>query len=80
MVDVNSTVWIQMANFLVLILVLNFLLFRPVLKIIAERNKKIEESQEEVSSLDETIERKMTQYEEKIRQARAEAALQRDAV
>ena len=80
MVDVNYTVWIQMANFLALILILNFLLFKPVLKIIEKRNKKIEESQEEVSSLDETIERKMAQYEERIRQARAEAALQRDAV
>ncbi|TFG92489.1 MAG: hypothetical protein E4H15_03600 [Syntrophobacterales bacterium] len=80
MVDVNYTVWIQMANFLALILILNFLLFRPVLKIIEKRNKKIEESREEVSSLDETIERKMAQYEERIRQARVEAALQRDAV
>jgi len=80
MVELNSTVWIQMANFLVLILILNFLLFKPVLQIIGKRNKKIEESREEVTSLDETIERKITQYEEKIRQARAEAAIQRDAV
>ena len=80
MVELNSTVWIQMANFLVLILILNFLLFKPVLKIIEARNKKLEESKGEVSSLDETIERKMAQYEERIRQARAEAALQRDAV
>lgn len=80
MVDVNSTVWIQMANFLVLILILNFLLYRPVLKIIEKRNKKIEESREKVSSLEGTIERKMAEYEEKIRQARAEAAIQRDAV
>ncbi len=80
MVELNYTVWIQMANFLVLILMLNFLLFKPVLKIIEERNKKIEESREGIKSLDETIERKMAQYEERIRQARAEAALQRDAV
>ncbi|MDO9515858.1 MAG: ATP synthase F0 subunit B [Syntrophales bacterium] len=80
MVDVNSTVWIQMANFLALILILNFLLFRPVLKIIEKRNKKLEESQEEIASLDETIERKMAQYEERIRQARAEASVQRDAI
>ncbi len=80
MVDVNSTVWIQMANFLALILILNFLLFRPVLKTIEKRNKKLEESQEEITSLDETIERKMAQYEERIRQARAEASIQRDAV
>ena len=69
-----------MANFLVLILILNFLLFKPVLQIIGKRNKKIEESREEVTSLDETIERKMAQYEEKIRQARMEAAVQRDVV
>ncbi|MDD5723060.1 MAG: hypothetical protein PHY29_04885 [Syntrophales bacterium] len=69
-----------MVNFLVLILILNFLLFKPVLKTIEKRNKKIGESQEEVRSLDETIERKMAQYEERIRQARAEAAIQRDAV
>ncbi|MBA7565533.1 ATP synthase subunit b [subsurface metagenome] len=80
MVELNSTVWIQMANFLVLILILNFLLFRPVLKIIEKRNKRIEESKEGVRSLDETIERKMAQYEEKIRQARAEATVQRDKV
>lgn len=80
MVELNYTVWIQMANFLVLILILNFLLYRPVLKIIDKRNQKIEESQEKVRSLDETIERKMDEYEAKIRQARAEAALQRDSI
>lgn len=80
MVELNYTVWIQMANFLLLILLLNFLLYKPILKIIEKRNKKIEKSNEEVRSLDETIERKMVRYEEKIRQARAEAAVQRDAI
>ncbi|MCK4534156.1 MAG: ATP synthase F0 subunit B [Syntrophobacterales bacterium] len=80
MVELNYTVWIQMANFLLLILLLNVLLYKPVLKIIEKRNKKIEESNEEVRSLDETIERKMARYEEKIRQARTEAAAQRDEI
>ncbi len=80
MVDLNYTVWIQMVNFLLLIVILNFLLYKPVLKIIEKRNEKIERSREKVRSLDETIERKMAEYEEKIRQARAEAVLQREAV
>ncbi len=80
MVELNYTVWIQMANFLVLILILNFLLYRPVLKIIEARNQRIEASKEKVRSLDETIERKVAEYEERIRQARTEAALQRDAL
>ncbi|MBW2557610.1 MAG: ATP synthase F0 subunit B [Deltaproteobacteria bacterium] len=80
MVELNYTVWIQMANFLLLIVILNFLLFKPVLKIIEKRNKKIEESDEEVVSLDETIERKIAEYEEKIRQARTAAVAQKNEI
>jgi len=80
MVELNYTVWVQMANFLVLILLLNFLLYKPVLKIIEKRNKKIEESNDEVTSLDETIERKMAEYEGEIRHARAEANVQRTEI
>ena len=80
MVELNSTVWIQMANFLLLIFILNFLLYKPVLKIIEKRNKKIEKSNEEVISLNETVERNIAEYEEKIRQAKADAAAQRDEI
>ena len=80
MVELNSTVWIQMANFLLLIFILNFLLYKPVLKIIEKRNKKIEKSNEEVMSLNETVERNIAEYEEKIRQAKANAAAQRDEI
>ena len=80
MVELNYTIWIQMVNFILLIFVLNFLLYKPVLRIIEKRNKKIEESDEKVKSLNETIEHDMAEYEGKIRQARAEAALQRDEV
>ena len=80
MIELNSTVWIQMANFLLLIFILNFLLYKPVLKIIEKRNKKIEKSNEEVMSLNETVERNIAEYEEKIRQAKADAAAQRDEI
>jgi F-type H+-transporting ATPase subunit b len=80
MIELNSTVWIQMANFLLLIFILNVLLYKPVLKIIEKRNKKIEKSSEEVISLNETVERNIAEYEEKIRQAKAAAAAQRDEI
>lgn len=80
MIDLNYTVWIQMVNFLLLILILNFLLYKPILKIIDKRNKMMEESQEEVRSLQQSVDQKMSDYEEQLRQARAEAASQRDAV
>jgi len=80
MVELNFTVWIQMINFIALIFILNFFLYKPVLKIVEKRNKKLEESDEEVKSLNETIENNMAKYEEKIRQARIEAAVERDKV
>ena len=80
MVELNYTVWIQMVNFILLMFILNFLLYKPVLKIIEKRNKKLEASDEEVKSLNETIERNMAEYEGKVRQARAEAVVQRDEI
>ena len=80
MVELNYTVWIQMVNFILLILMLNFLLYKPVLKIIEKRNKKLEMSDEEVKSLNETIERNMAEYEGKVCQAKAEAVVQRDGI
>ncbi|MBW2630304.1 MAG: ATP synthase F0 subunit B [Deltaproteobacteria bacterium] len=80
MVELNFTVWIQMVNFILLIFILNFLLYKPVLKIIEKRNKKLEMSDEEVKSLNKTIERNMAEYEGKVRQARAEAVVQRDGI
>jgi len=80
MVELNFTVWIQMINFIALIFILNFFLYKPVLKIVEKRNKKLEESDEEVKSLNETIENNMAKYEEKIRQARIGAAVERDKV
>jgi F-type H+-transporting ATPase subunit b len=69
-----------MINFLLLIFLLNILLYKPITKIIDERNKRIEESKGEVESLDQEAEQKIVSYEEKIRQARQEAMNQRNEV
>jgi F-type H+-transporting ATPase subunit b len=80
MIDLNYTMLIQMINFLVLIFILNILLYKPIIKIIDERNKKIEDSKSEVDSLGEQAELKIADYEEKMRQARQEAMSQRNEV
>jgi F-type H+-transporting ATPase subunit b len=80
MIDLNYTMLIQMINFLLLIFILNLLLYKPITKIIDERNKKIEDSKSEVESLDEKAELKIADYEEKMRQARQEAMSQRNEV
>lgn len=73
MVSLDYSLGIQIVNFLVLILVLNLLLYKPILGIIEKRNRKLEDSQAEIGRLQETVEQKMAAYEEKLRLAKAGA-------
>jgi len=79
-VSLDYTVWIQMINFLVLILILNKLLYKPILGIIDRRKKIMEDSDTEVKGLQETAARKMAEYEERLRQAKLAAVDQRNEI
>ena len=73
MVDINLTLFIQMANFLVLIVILNYLLYKPILAILDKRKQRLDESEEEIKRLNQTVEQKAAEYEEKLRQAKQAA-------
>ncbi len=73
MISIDQTLLIQAVNFLVLIFVLNMLLYKPILGIIDRRNRRIVESDEKVKELNKSVEQKMAEYEEKLRQAKLEA-------
>jgi F-type H+-transporting ATPase subunit b len=42
MLEINHTLFIQMGNFLLLLFLLNVLLFRPIRRILAQRNEEME--------------------------------------
>ena len=69
MVDLNITLWIQLANFLVTLVVLNYLLISPIRKIIRKR-KEIEAFVAERQQL-------LDEYESELRKAREAAAIYR---
>jgi F-type H+-transporting ATPase subunit b len=73
MVDIDSTVFIQLVNFLLLIWILNQILYKPILGIMDRRKEILDKAQEEVKSVQETIDRRVAEYEEKIRAAKMEA-------
>ena len=73
MVDINSTVFIQLVNFLLLIWILNQVLYKPILRIMDRRKEILDKAQEEVKTVQETIDRRVAEYEEKIRAAKMEA-------
>ncbi|HRT63154.1 MAG TPA: ATP synthase F0 subunit B [Syntrophales bacterium] len=80
MVDINSTVFIQIVNFLALIFILNALLYKPILQIMERRKGILDAAEEEIRRLQETIDRKMAEYEAKIAQAKSEAMAQRNEI
>ena len=73
MINIDYTIWIQMANFLVLMFILNLLLYKPILGIIDRRKKQIQDAEEEIKRLNREVEERMAAYEEKLRLAKMEA-------
>jgi F-type H+-transporting ATPase subunit b len=62
-----------MANFLVLIVILNYLLYKPILAILDKRKMRLDESEGEIKRLNATVEKKAAEYEEKLRMAKQDA-------
>ena len=73
MISLDATMFIQMANFLLLMAILNLLLYKPILSIIEKRKKRLDDSEEEIRSLNRTVEQKAAEYEEKLRLAKQNA-------
>jgi len=73
-VDIDLTVLIQLALFLLLGLALTRLVFRPYLGLRAERARNIEGVREEAVKLGADSETKLVAYEEQITRTRKEAA------
>ena len=55
---------------LILIFILNILLYKPILSIIERRKKQLEESENEIKLFNESVEKRVAEYEEKLKQAK----------
>ncbi|NPV05810.1 MAG: ATP synthase F0 subunit B [Syntrophaceae bacterium] len=73
MVDIDYTLFIQLVLFLLLIWILNQVLYKPLLRIMERRKEILDKAQEEVKNVQETIDRRVAEYEEKIRAAKMQA-------
>jgi F-type H+-transporting ATPase subunit b len=73
LIEVNFTLLVQLANFLILLVILNSLLFKPVLKVLDERDKFVSESTELQERLGSLTEESDTEYETRILAAKQEA-------
>ena len=80
MISVDSSVFIQMANFVVLIFILNAILYKPIRKILIERKKKIQGYEEGIQALhDDAAESEQT-FQAKIGEAKTEGFQGKEAL
>jgi len=72
---INPTLFIaQLINFLLLIFILRALLYRPIMNLLNERTKRIEESVRDAEKVREQLANARRDYEAEIAKARQEAA------
>ncbi|MGV8081854.1 MAG: ATP synthase F0 subunit B [Syntrophales bacterium] len=77
MIDIDSTLWIQLVNFLILVFILKILLYKPILGIMEKRKQQFDGARDEVRGLHEAVEKKMAEYEEAVRKAKQAAMEQK---
>jgi F-type H+-transporting ATPase subunit b len=76
-INLDITFIFQIVNFLVLMLVLNIVLYKPVRKILADRAAEIAGGHEKAAEVDRDVQEKMTQYETRLREAKIKASEER---
>ena len=78
MISINTTLIIQVINFLILVFILNRLLFRPILKLIKDRTQFFQSTKEEINQLEKEAQELKDKYQSIQNDTRREAARERD--
>lgn len=73
MVDINSWLLVQIANFLVLLVALHFLLFKPVLSIMRERQQTIGGAFTDAKTAQEKVQSLLDQYNTSLAESKQKA-------
>ncbi len=80
MIDINSTLIIQLVNFLVLLIVLNFILFKPIRQIMMEREQGISSALGDAKNAQERMQKLLDDYNVSLAEAKQKAAATYNAI
>jgi len=73
MIDINVTLLWQLANFIVLLIVLNFILFKPIRQVMLEREQGISSAVEDAKAAQERMQSILDQYNTSLAEAKQKA-------
>jgi F-type H+-transporting ATPase subunit b len=74
MIDINVSLLFQLVNFIVLLIALNFILFKPIRKIMQEREQGISSSFGDAKAAQERTRNLLEQYNASLAEAKQKAA------
>jgi F-type H+-transporting ATPase subunit b len=80
MIDINISLFIQLANFIVLMITLNFILFRPVQRIMQEREENIAGAFSDAKAARDRAQSLLEQYNAIMAEAKQKAAAAYNAI
>jgi len=76
-IELNWTIWIQFANFFVLLAVLNVILYKPLREVMKRREETVSGGHDRAQELEGQINEKMSRYQEQLQEARARGSEER---
>ena len=74
MIDINMTLVAQVLNFLILVLLLNHFAYKPIARVLKEREQKIANSIEKAEADEQAAKRTLAKYEAELLAAQQKAA------
>lgn len=80
MIELDWTLFLQFANFMILMAVLNALLFKPLRAALQARREAIEGSKAKIQDLDEQAQAQVARYEAQLQEARQKGGQERAAL
>ncbi|MDA8164948.1 MAG: ATP synthase F0 subunit B [Desulfobacteraceae bacterium] len=73
MITIDVTMLIQIVNILVLIVIMNAILYRPVRTILEQRGRKIADLQKDIETYNKNAKLRLDEFDQKVREARSKA-------
>ncbi|WP_041245604.1 F0F1 ATP synthase subunit B family protein [Geotalea uraniireducens] len=80
MINLDMSFLFQLVNFLLLMLVLNLFLFKPIRKVLADRKAEVSGAKEKSATVDKEVQEKLALYEARMREIKARATDERSVL
>lgn len=80
MLKLNWTFWMQVLNFAILVLVMDWLLYRPLRNVMHRRREGLRQTAERVAGLESALEQQAREYRRQLAEAKLQAQVERAQV